>query len=310
MTTLTQAELFDPAFLEAVEGLRLFAARVPSGGRFASQRSRALGSGIEFRDFRPYTAGDDLRAVDWNIYRRLGRVFVRLFEEEQDLPVYLLPDLSTSGYVDEGAGLLRAHVGLRAALALGAVALAQHDSVGVFPIGADVTTCMRPTSGANRLVFLAKRLAELTPGAGTDLAHSFERFGAMNLRRGLAVVISDFFDPAGLDGVLRAAGRLRHRVLFVQLWRASDAEPDPRAFQGDLRLVDAEGAVTASGHLDMFVDDGVRARYRAAYDAFAAQLTAFALERGLGHLLLDVERDVPGQLRALLMGDARGRFEA
>ena len=78
-------ELFDPAFLESLQHLRLIARRVPPGGRFAEHLSRDLGPGIEFRDFRPYVPGDDLRAVDWNIYRRLGRVFVRLYEELEDL---------------------------------------------------------------------------------------------------------------------------------------------------------------------------------------------------------------------------------
>ena len=71
---ITFEELFDARFLESLKHLRLVAKRVPAGGRFAEQRSRDMGHGLEFRDYRPYTAGDDLRAVDWNIYRRLGRV--------------------------------------------------------------------------------------------------------------------------------------------------------------------------------------------------------------------------------------------
>lgn len=306
MAELQQAELFDPAFLEAVRQLRLVAARVPAGGRFAEQRSDTKGQGIEFRDFRPYTPGDDLRGVDWNIYRRLGRVFLRLFEEQEDLPVYLLPDLSMSGYVAEGR-TLRAHAGLKVAMALGAVALGQHDSVGVFAIGDDVEVAMAPTSGANRQLFLAERLAALRPGGGTNLARSLDRFGALRQRRGLAVVISDFFDPAGIEAVLAAAKRLRHKLLFVQLWRAGDAEPDPDQFGGDLRLVDAEGASAAapSGHLDMYVDDQVRARYRAAFQAFEAALQTFALERRVGYLKLDVEDDLVGQLATLFQG---GRY--
>lgn len=302
----TADELFDAAFLQAVQRLRLVAARVPRGGRYAEQRSEAKGQGIEFRDFRPYTPGDDLRGVDWNIYRRLGRVFLRLFEEQEDLPVYLLPDLSMSGYVAEGA-MLRAHVGLRVALALGAVALGEHDAVGVLPIGEDVELAVRPTSGADRLHFLAERLAALEPGGGTDLAHSLERFGALGLRRGLAVVISDFFDPAGLAGVLASAARLRHKLLFVHLWRPADAAPDPAVFTGDVRLVDAEaGALGAGeGHLDLFVDDDVRARYAQAFAAFEAELHDFALKRQVGYLKLDVEGDVVEQLATLFEG---GRF--
>lgn len=300
MVELARSELFDADFLEAVRQLRLVASRVPSGGRFAEQRSQTLGQGIEFRDFRPYTPGDDLRGVDWNIYRRLGRVFLRLFEEQEDLPVYLLPDLSMSGFVQEGAHL-RAHVGLKTAMALGAIALGQHDSVGVFPVGQDVSIAMPPTSGANRLLHLAERLSTLEAGGGTRLAHCLERFGAMNLRRGLLVLISDFFDPAGIDDVVRALKTVRHKLLLVHLWRATDAEPNPADFAGDVRLVDAEGAsiIAPSGHLDMYVDDEVRARYRAAFQAFEASLHTFAASRQAGYLKLDVESDVVAQLATL-----------
>ncbi len=120
--------LFDPDFLESVRHLRIIARRVPHGGRFAEQRAADLGHGIEFRDFRAYTPGDDLRAVDWNIYRRLGRVFVRLFEEFKDLPLYLMPDVSRSMFLESPP---RADAGLRAALALASIALGQHDSVKI-----------------------------------------------------------------------------------------------------------------------------------------------------------------------------------
>ena len=93
--------LFDAAFLDSLQGLRIIARRVPRGGRHADQRSLDLGSGIEFRDFRPYSPGDDFRAIDWNIYRRLGRVFLRLFEELEDLPLYLMPDVSDSMFQED-----------------------------------------------------------------------------------------------------------------------------------------------------------------------------------------------------------------
>ena len=250
MATLAFEELFDPHFMESLHRLRLVAGRVPMGGRFAEQRSKAMGHGIEFRDFRPYSPGDDLRAVDWNIYRRLGRVFLRLFEEMEDLPVYLMPDLSASAYVAEtGAGNAelapRAHAGLRCAMALAAIALGQHDSVGVFPFSNDVRVAIRPQSGAGRLVTFAKVLATLGPDSDvasrqTDIAQSLKKFGAMNLRSGLLVLISDFFDPAGIEAITKALGRTRHRLLLVQLVRKGDRSPDPAHMAGDLRLVDAE----------------------------------------------------------------------
>ena len=252
--------------------------------------------------------GDDLRAVDWNIYRRLGRVVLRLFEELEDLPVYLLPDLSASGYLEEPGprgrpGPLRAHVGLRAALALGAIALGQHDSVGLFPFSDRVDVAMRPSSGSGRVMHLAERLAHLAPGGGTDIPAALAKFGAMDLRRGLAVVISDFYDPAGIDAVTDALKRLRHDLVLVRLVRRGDADPRELGLDGDLRLVDVESGETR----DLSVTPEALAAYTAAYERFRSGLATFAERRGAGLLELDVDRDVVEQLGGLFEG---GRYEA
>jgi uncharacterized protein (DUF58 family) len=286
---ITFEELFDAKFLESLGHLKLIAKRVPAGGRFAEQRSRDMGHGIEFRDFRPYSTGDDLRAVDWNIYRRLGRVFIRLFEEFEDLPLYVLPDISRSSYLEEEP---RVRAGLRAALALASISLGQHDTVGVFPFSDDLSVLLRPQSGKGRLMHYAKRLAELEPGGATNFTQSLHRFGGLQLRQGLCVIISDFFDPAGIDEVVKAMKKLRHRLLIVQLVKSSDRNPD---VQGDLRLRDCEtGSVE-----DVSVTTHVLDSYRAAYDRFETALTEFARQRSAGLLRLDSDADVVPQLATL-----------
>lgn len=290
-------QLFDAAFLEEVARLRLIARRVPRGGRFAEQRSQQLGSGIEFRDFRPYAPGDDLRAVDWNIYRRLGRVFLRLFEELEDLPLYLLPDVSESLFVEEPP---RALAGFRTTLALASIAAGQHDTVALLPFDTDLHLAARPRAGTGRTLFLARRLAAIEPGGRTDLARALRRLGGLDLRRGLVAVISDFFDPNGLDTVLAELGRLRHRLLLVQLVRPSDRDP---RLTGDLRLLDCE-----TGHAEnVSVTSKVLERYRAAYDRFAAALAEFASARGAGLIRLDVEAPIVPQLATLF---EKGAFVA
>jgi uncharacterized protein (DUF58 family) len=316
MAALAFEELFDPHFMESLHRLRLVAGRVPMGGRFAEQRSKAMGHGIEFRDYRPYTPGDDLRAVDWNIYRRLGRVFLRLFEEMQDLPVYLMPDLSASSFAPEATGAPgsetplapRAHGGLRAAMALAAIALGQHDSVGVFPFSNDVRVAIRPQSGAGRTMTFAKVLASLEressgPGASTDLVTSLRNLEGMRLRTGLLVIISDFFDPAGVEAITHALGRTRHQLLLVQLVRKGDRDPDPARMSGDLRLVDSE----TGDAQNLSITAELLARYRAAYDQFETGLTAFATRRRCGLLQLDVDQPIVDQLATLFEG---GRYEA
>lgn len=296
----TTEELFDPAFLEAAQRLRLVARRVAPRGRFADQRSRDRGSGLEFQDYRPYVAGDDLRAIDWTVYRRLGRVFLRLFEEHEDLPLYLLPDVSGSAWLEDPP---RAVQGLRACLALAAVSLGQHDSVGVFPFSDDLRVLQRPTSGKGRLPQLAQRMATLAdaPRGGTDLVQSMRRFRALGLREGLVVIASDFFDPGGLDAIADSLRGLRHKVLLIQLARSSDRDPSAAHGAGDMRFVDAE---TGNAH-DVSLTSDVLARYRQRYDDFAGGLATMARGRGAGLLALDVDAPVVPQIASLFENGRR-----
>jgi uncharacterized protein (DUF58 family) len=282
----TKNDLFDARFLESLKTLRIIARRVPRQGRPAEQRSRDMGAGTEFRDFRPYSPGDDFRAIDWNLYRRLGKVFLRLFEELEDLPLYLMPDVSRSMYLESPP---RAIAGLRTALALASISLNQLDSVGLFPFSNDIGPQMRPRSGKRQLMTVANFLADLEPGGQTDFARSMKTFSTIRLRQGLVVIVSDFFDPSGLDSALAALKRLRHRVLLVQLVRGVDRDPEIR---GDVRVVDCETSTAE----DVTVSAAVLAKYRAAYDAFQDRLTKFALARSAGLLRLDADKPVAPQL--------------
>jgi len=286
---VTLKELADPEFLKKVSRLRIIARNVPRGGRHAEQRSLDLGAGIEFKDYRPYAPGDDLRGVDWNLYRRLGKVFLRLFEEVEDLPLYLMPDTSASMYMEDPP---RARAGLQTALALASIALGQHDSVALMPFAEDVRMDLRPQAGKGRVMRFAQHLADLPPGGRTDLVRSLRKVHGMGLRRGLLVVISDFFDPAGIDALLDSLKRSRHRLLLVQLTRTSDRDPD---LQGDVRLRDCESGATE----DVSMTPAVRARYQDAYDRFDAGLRGFADRAGVGLLRLDADSEVTEQLATL-----------
>lgn len=293
---VTAAELFDPDFLESLQRLRLIARRVPKGGRFAEQRSRALGAGIEFQDHRPYSPGDDLRGVDWNLYRRLGKVFLRLFEEMEDLPVYLLPDVSASMWQESPP---RARAGLRATMAFAAIALGQMDRVGVFSFADDLSWQMRPQAGWGQLPRFAEGLSKVEAGGATDFGRSLQRFGGMPLRRGLAVIVSDFFDPGGLEAVTAAMKKVRHRLLLVQLTRPSDRDPK---LQGDLRLKDCE-----SGEVqEVTIQSQILTRYQEAVDRFHQGLQTFARKREAGLIRLNADEEVVPQIAELFES---GRWE-
>ena len=294
--------LLDPTFLEQASALRIVARRVAPAGRWAEHRSNDRGHGLEFRDYRPYSPGDELRAIDWNIYRRLGRVVVRLFEELEDLPIYLLPDLSQSMWQEESP---RAVVALKVAIGLAAIGLDQHDRVGVFPFGDALDTSVRPTSGRGRLPLLAealtrKAIASRDNPSGTDLARSLAKFSGLGMRQGMLVVISDFFDPQGADKIISELKRLRHRPLLVSVARNEDRQPTIR---GDVRVRDCETGVVQ----DVSISTNVLERYAAAYDLHFEKLRTFTGQRQGGWLQVDADQDVMEQLAAVFEG---GRFVA
>ncbi|GAW39653.1 hypothetical protein SH203_00028 [Brevundimonas sp. SH203] len=291
--------LFDPGFLAALTPFSLRIARAQKGGRLAEQRTNARGQGSEFADFKPYVAGDDLRAIDWNVYRRLGRVFVRVFEESQDMPVYFLMDRSRSLYVETPP---RIHAAQQAALALAAVALDQHDSVGFLPFSDTMAVEYRGVSGKASLARIAHSLAAHTAGNGTGLAAALTHLASLRFRQGLVVVVSDFFDEAGIESVVRALEGLPHRLLLVQLVKAYDAAPERHPdLTGDVLMDDGEGDPTS-----VTLTPDVVARYRTAYAAFDEALTGFARSRGAGLARIDVDVPVLDQLAGLFeQGAAR-----
>ena len=178
------------------------------------QRTRDLVS--SFEDYRPYTPGDDLRSIDWNIYRRLGRVFIRLFEEQQDLPLYLMPDLSESMFLEDPP---RAKAGFQSAMALATISMNHHDSAGLFPFGDKLQVVLKNKSGKANIMAFAKHLSMLKPEKHTYLELALNKLTSMNLRPGLLAIISDFFAPEGLDALRKSLRSVRHKLLLFNLPR-------------------------------------------------------------------------------------------
>lgn len=285
------ASLFDEEFVAVISRLRIVSRQVPRGGRHAEQRSLQLGGGMEFRDFRAYMPGDDIRRIDWNLYRRSGRLFLRLFEELQNLPVYILLDVSDSMFFETPA---RADAARQMAAALIAAALNQHDSAGLYPFGQDLLTPMRSVSSGAGLSTALAYLDRLSPAGPTNIAYALRRFSAMGMRRGLVVVISDFFDPHGVDVTIDTLRSIRHRLLLVQVVRPVDAEPD---LSGEVRLIDCE----VGRDVDVTITTETLARYRRAYEEFQNALLQFVARRQVGYLALDADRPVLEQLSSLFV---------
>jgi uncharacterized protein (DUF58 family) len=281
--------LFTQEHIQAIEQLSLIARRVSAGGRFAEQRSADLGGGIEFRDFRSYVPGDDIRRVDWNLYRRSGELFLRLFDETEDLPVYILLDMSDSMFCET---LPRADAARLIAGILAGVIMNQHDRVSVYPFGAELGRSLSEVSGKRNLLKVLNFLDDLRPIGATNFESSIYQFNQYKFRSGLVVIISDFFDSQGAETITRVLGQLNHRLLFVQITREVDREP---VINGDFRLMDSETKAT----IDVTVSSAVLDKYRRIYQQHFDDLTAFAAGRRAAYLKIDADKPVLKQLNSL-----------
>ncbi|MGH2386383.1 MAG: DUF58 domain-containing protein, partial [Candidatus Limnocylindria bacterium] len=167
MTAVERAPFFDETFLRRLEQLELASRRMTAGRMKGERRSVRRGQSVEFADYRNYTAGDDLRQLDWNAYARLEKLFVKLFVEEEDVTVHILVDASRSMDYGEPNKLDAAR---RAAAALGYLGLASMDRVSAAFLGDGIATGMRPMRGKRRALELFRFLSEPRAERLTGLA--------------------------------------------------------------------------------------------------------------------------------------------
>jgi uncharacterized protein (DUF58 family) len=229
-----QGDLFDEEFQRKLGTLAIVSRRVFSGRMRAERRTKKRGSGIEFADHREYAPGDDFRAIDWPLYQRLGRLLVRMYEEEEDLSIYFILDCSRSMGFGDGRKFDQAR---RLAAALAYVGLANLDRVTVLGIADGVVARMPTTRGKNRIFKVFDFLRGLSAEGTTDLRDGLRTFVAQHKRRGLVVLISDLYDPAGFEGGINMLRYNKFEPYVLHIVDPSEAKP---ALRGDVRLYDCE----------------------------------------------------------------------
>ena len=234
MSALLTAEL-----LRRLEQFQLLAARRAKSSARGERRSRARGQSVEFADYRNYVPGDDFRYLDWNLYGRLERLFLKLYEEERELPVRIFLDASESMAFGEPRKFDFAR---QVAAAVGYVALCGFDRVTVSafpdnPAEAAARGALRAVRGRKSALTYFQNLTQLTAKGSANFNEALRR-GALEARQaGVALVLSDFLDPAGYEPGLTALVGRGFQVNAVQILAPEELAP---ATFGDLRLVDAE----------------------------------------------------------------------
>ena len=188
-------DLFDEEFQRKLDYLALVSRRVFAGRLRAERRSKRTGSGIEFADHREYAAGDDFRYLDWNVYGRSGKLLLRLFEEEEDLSIYILLDASLSMSFGTPPKFNHAR---KLAAAMAYVGLANLDRVAMAAWSTEVEKQLPASRGKGQIFKVFEFLRSIKPGGETALADVAKAFTSQHKRRGIAIVISGPLRPRGL----------------------------------------------------------------------------------------------------------------
>jgi len=284
-----RSQLLDDEFIARIEKLELISRKVVSGQIKGERRSKRRGHSTEFADYRPYVVGDDLRFVDWNIYGRLDRLFLKVFLEEEDLRLNILVDSSRSMRFGDPDKLDYAK---RLAAAMGYIGLVNQDRVEIAQFATRLAPVFGPARGRRQTHRMLDTLGRLEPmeEQGTDLATSCRDFtvgsnGASGRRGGgILLFITDFFDRSGFETALRyLLATSRSTEIFVFHIMAPQ-ELEPR-LSGDLRLVDVEDGLTS----EVTISAPLLKQYRKTLDGFRAEIQHFCSQRGLNYIFTSTE---------------------
>lgn len=268
---------FDETTLRKLNQLTLVASRIRSGAMKGERRSSRRGSSVEFADYRNYAPGDDLRRLDWNIYARLERPFIKLLEEEEDLAVHILIDGSQSMDWGEGAQN-KFQYALKLAAGLGAVTLASGDALTIALLQqGKVASEFGPSRGGASLARLFRFLENLEPNGETNLNRAMRDYSIIPRRAGLVILLSDLFANDGYETGLRQLMGRGHEAALVHILAPDELDP-PLA--GDIQLIDIETNQTQ----DVSLDGGLRERYRTRARAWIQSTQAECRKRNIRYL--------------------------
>lgn len=274
----TLDDLLDAALVARLSALDITARKLLTGKLKGERRSKKRGESVEFADHRPYTVGDDLRHIDWNIFGRLDRLFLKLFLEEEDLSLHIVIDASGSHDAGNPSKFLLIQ---KLTAALGYIGLANLHRVQVTAIGGldtnlqpQLLTTIRDLRGRRRLSDLTRFLVQLEPGGPAAFTEACKRIALTRRGKGVMIILSDFLIKEGYETGLRLLIGGGYEVYALQILSPQELEPD---IGGDLRLKDTEDGDLA----EVTITAPLLKKYKATLQAYCAQLNAFCTQRGI-----------------------------
>jgi len=270
-----QSELLDAEFMTRLEQLQIVSRKIFAGKMKGERRSKRKGESVEFADYRNYVVGDDLRFLDWNIFGRLDRLFLKLFLEEEDLHVSILLDSSRSMDWGEPNKALYAK---RVAAALAYIGLVNFDRVSLYAFAGAITGQIEAVRSRRRMHQVVQFLLGLQAAGASNMTAACKQFAVGHPQKGVVILLSDFLDKGGFEQGLRYLLGRDLDIYVVQILSPDEIDPD---LAGDLRLLDVEDGDMA----EVTVTRALLRRYKQNLQAYCQALRAFCTRRGVSYLM-------------------------
>lgn len=289
-------ELIDSKLMAKLEQVDIMSRKIFAGKLQGERRSKKRGISVEFADYRHYAHGDDLRFVDWNIYARLDKLFLKMFLEEEDLSLIIAIDSSASmNWGNPGKFTFVK----RLAMALGYIGLVNHNRVTLYSFDSEGVLPLPSLRGRRRTQEMGKWLLDLTAGGSSNFTDAMRTIALGRQGKGVMVILSDFMLKEGYETGLRYLAGGGYDTFCMQILSPEEVEPAEHGMAGDLRLTDVEDEDTA----EVTVSAALLKRYKEVLDAYCGRLREFCVRRGMMHITIDTATD----LTTLLMDYLRKR---
>lgn len=271
--------LLSPQFMHQLDRLDVLSRKVLHGKLKGERRSKKRGQSVEFADYRNYVVGDDLRFIDWNLYARLDRLFLRLFMEEEDMSLSIVLDVSRS--MDYGDPR-KFDYAQRLAAALGYIGLVNYNRVNMVSFCDTIVDQLPNLRGRRPVPRMMEFIGRQEPvvGSAGDLVAVLRRFALMHRQKGIVILISDFLDKGDLNDGLRYLTGERYDVYAIQLLAPQEVNP---RFGGDLRLQDLEDMDLT----DVSFTPSILKRYRATVQDYCRHLKQTFQRRDMAYMVSD-----------------------
>jgi uncharacterized protein (DUF58 family) len=288
----------DPAVIARLGTMELKARTVVEGFLSGLHRSPYKGFSVEFAEYRQYLPGDDLSTLDWKVYARSDRHYVKKFEEETNLECHLLLDVSASMAYRGGAAVSKLEYGSVLAASLAYLMNRQRDATGLIAFDERIVTRLPARARPGHLHTILRTLEAITPGTRSDVSRPLHQLADALVKRSLVVVISDLLDDP--DSVVRGLRHLRFRGSDVIVLQILDPNELQFPFRGAARFTDVESATEITAD-----PSSVRAGYLQALEALLARYQRDLRGAGIDFVTLDTSKPLDFALLAYL--DARTR---